>query len=448
MAWMLVTHVCRRWRLIAIESAGLWESIIFGSRRSWKPFVDRSQQAPLQVTLYISENDDVKAVWPVLQNIHRIRTLDLRGAQVFNVLQLPCVSVQAPLLETLILSTEEYKPSQKRLVKIDNDILLSLFEGTPSRLSRLELKQIPIRADSHLFSKSITWLALKGCDNENVTAKLPLASLIEVLHRLPALEVLCLEAIIADPVSSDKLEKSLANIPVVHMSKLYDLISYPELPLIQKAFMSRISAPQLTMLGMGAPIETRGEVAQPFVPPLISWTDDPDSFLFMDILESSKCLTIYGGPEHSLDEVMELGTPGPTSVSVHSREEIPEWNDTIVDVCLQMPLHKVRSLQLFYATYPMDWAPMFVRMDSLEEIIVVIWRWRDVLQVLISYIVHDGITRLFCLKLKKLKLLMFGQSLESFPDAFHEGLSTVLAVRKENGVDLEVVFDEGEEPEK
>ncbi|KAA1470254.1 hypothetical protein DENSPDRAFT_836009 [Dentipellis sp. KUC8613] len=447
MAWILVTHVCRRWRFIAIESAGLWDSVIFGSRRSWKPFVDRSQQAPLQVTLGIFRSADVQAARPVLQNLHRIKSLNLQGAQIFEVLRLPCLSSQAPLLEVLELSSQGYKrPHGKKHTKIEDGILSSLFAGSLSHLSRLELQKIPIRADSQLFSKSLTFLALKGCNDENLKVQMPLAGLIQVLHRLPVLEHLFLEEIFADPISSGMIEKSLVNIPVVHLASLDNICSFTEYPFVQKALMSRLSAPKLTMLGLGSGVKSREELAHSFVPPLASWTDDPNSFLTMDILEYPKYLAIYGGPTHALDEAMDFQKSGPFSVASNFEEPLPHLPQAVIDLCLQMPLHLVRSLQLFYATSPIDWAPVFVRMDSVEEIVTVITRWRDIFPVLMLQNTNPGIKRPFCPKLKKLKFLVFGEKLDSESEAFCEAFSSLVAARKENGIDLEVILDgEGSE---
>ncbi|TFY70823.1 hypothetical protein EVG20_g2169 [Dentipellis fragilis] len=435
LSWIVVTHVCRRWRRVALGAAVLWSTILC-SHHSWKEFIARAQEAPLSVWLNLSGSSDVQIAQSVLPNLLRIRHLYLRGPKIVDVITLSCLSGQAPLLETLML---EYEPPRKIRAKIDGDILSSLFGGSVPRLDRLSLTGIPIRADSHLFSENLTWLDITGCDIDPTVVRLPLADLINVLLRLPLLETLSIDGIVADPVSSDLLDGSLADIPVAHMAHLEVLSAYTEYPLIHKAFMAHLSAPELVMCGMGTFIESRDELTPPFVPPLISWTD-PNSFLSMDIEEYPTRMMICGGLRHALNERMELVAPMSISVMVHLQEGFPELDEAIYDVSSQMPLHIVRSLQLFYTTYPIDWAPLLMRMDAIEEITTFITRWKDILQVMTMTVVDNGPMRLLCPKLKKLKFLTLNYSPKS--EVFYEALAIAVEMRRESGSELEVIIDE------
>ncbi|KAA1470123.1 hypothetical protein DENSPDRAFT_774533, partial [Dentipellis sp. KUC8613] len=50
LGWILVTHVCRRWRHIAIDYAMLWTHINFALGSAWTTrMIERSRKAPLIV---------------------------------------------------------------------------------------------------------------------------------------------------------------------------------------------------------------------------------------------------------------------------------------------------------------------------------------------------------------------------------------------------------------
>ncbi|KAI0041443.1 hypothetical protein FA95DRAFT_1611006 [Auriscalpium vulgare] len=50
--WLAVTHVCRRWRDVALEYPGLWADVLYSLGPAWADaFVERAQTMPLVVHL-------------------------------------------------------------------------------------------------------------------------------------------------------------------------------------------------------------------------------------------------------------------------------------------------------------------------------------------------------------------------------------------------------------
>ncbi|KZV59757.1 hypothetical protein PENSPDRAFT_543247, partial [Peniophora sp. CONT] len=50
LAWVTITHVCRRWRTIALEDPSLWTDIPFVLSMPWiDAFVSRSTALPIHL---------------------------------------------------------------------------------------------------------------------------------------------------------------------------------------------------------------------------------------------------------------------------------------------------------------------------------------------------------------------------------------------------------------
>ncbi|KAI0042425.1 hypothetical protein FA95DRAFT_1682568 [Auriscalpium vulgare] len=116
LGWIQVTHVCRLWRDIALDCAGLWTDIFLHMGESWtKAMLERSKLATLHVSnqssyfplpMYVTRRqaDDVRA------QLFRIRGLDLHmvGAPIADMF-----TSSTPQLETLMLrgpGTHELSP--------------------------------------------------------------------------------------------------------------------------------------------------------------------------------------------------------------------------------------------------------------------------------------------------------------------------------------------------
>ncbi|KAI0038158.1 hypothetical protein FA95DRAFT_1613588 [Auriscalpium vulgare] len=128
LAWIAITHVCRRWRHITLNNPALWSTIIlpFPLGARWaEAFFSRSQNADLTITKLIARYSP-----PIRQselalvhvNLSRTRSLgictDIKAGN-------SALSAPAPLLHTLDIDFRDSPPSLP-------DGLLSAPSGTPA----------------------------------------------------------------------------------------------------------------------------------------------------------------------------------------------------------------------------------------------------------------------------------------------------------------------------
>ncbi|KAA1470259.1 hypothetical protein DENSPDRAFT_679514 [Dentipellis sp. KUC8613] len=429
LSWIAASQVCRRWREIALEVAGLWSTILLSSPQLCEEFIRRSQEAPIQVAMRISDNSDVQAAQLVLGNLHRVEHLQLRGSQIFDVF--PFMFAQAPLLEMLILGSGNYKPHRKGHVRVDDDVSSSLFAGEcPSRLHMLSLTGIPIRADSSLFSERLTWLELHGPETVFLSASLSLASLIGVLCRLPLLEKLVLDNILADPVSSSLLDESLADTPVACMEHLKEVSIITIFPFIYKTFMAHLYTPDLTKFRAHAEAQASEEFLNPLIP-IISTSEASTSPLTLIIFSYPLYLV---AKESDSEKPFFLISFGGVETNV---------SEIISAFCAQLPLDRVRVFKIWYARDVFDWTPALLKMNAIEEITVTILRWKDLLHALTASLsLNDESLRLPCPSLKKLVFTSWGCVPD--PDVFFEALAIAVELRTEAGLELEEIVVDGE----
>ncbi|EIM85525.1 uncharacterized protein STEHIDRAFT_140143 [Stereum hirsutum FP-91666 SS1] len=79
LGWIVITHVCRYWRQVAIETPALWTQISFVIGRQWMlEMMRRAKQAPVTIRYPGGSNvPDVDLIQYVRDNISHIRTLDM-----------------------------------------------------------------------------------------------------------------------------------------------------------------------------------------------------------------------------------------------------------------------------------------------------------------------------------------------------------------------------------
>lgn len=101
--WLGITHVCRRWRYIAVNLNELWTLFVIapGNKARLEEFIRRSNQSPLTIQHHRTHHEHIPEA--LLAQMYRIRVLHLS-------LHTPCVWVKlqhalshAPLLEELYL---------------------------------------------------------------------------------------------------------------------------------------------------------------------------------------------------------------------------------------------------------------------------------------------------------------------------------------------------------
>jgi F-box-like len=159
MQWIVITHVCRYWRLVALEYPDLWKRLRFFNPDITKEMIRRSKGADLEVIIdayfQLYQPIDKTTIPIVLPELHRVSVLHLTCPWLRQSLLNGFVS-GAPKLEYLYLSAPYYSTracripdtifSQEtpalRFLELRRCIFTSplLSSGTPSSLnSRIDI---------------------------------------------------------------------------------------------------------------------------------------------------------------------------------------------------------------------------------------------------------------------------------------------------------------------
>ncbi|KAG2157837.1 uncharacterized protein EDB93DRAFT_819107 [Suillus bovinus] len=145
-ACLVVTHVCRRWRKVALECPTLWRFISSTSLYWLDVMLERSQQAPLVVTYTTFAISLKGCLEKILLHLPHIKYLELRALSYHVGRVMDLLSSQpAPMLETFKFSVYGQLPST---VSISDTI----FQGQAPSLRYLEVDYCNPRWSSSIFS--------------------------------------------------------------------------------------------------------------------------------------------------------------------------------------------------------------------------------------------------------------------------------------------------------
>lgn len=199
LAWASVTHVCRHWRLVAIDSSCLWTDVVFNCGRAWaEKMFCRSRATPLvldiTLPLYSPSNDETDWLPCLLAaQTHRIKRLALRGSPVAIHAVAEHLTAPAPILEDLRI-----KPTHYIFGEVPLKLPQKLFAGCTPRLRSVFVRYCALPPNWPLL-RDLTALSVwfpKPFDTRAVTrCSSPFQSMEELLGTLdasPALETLIL----------------------------------------------------------------------------------------------------------------------------------------------------------------------------------------------------------------------------------------------------------------
>jgi hypothetical protein len=167
LAWLRVSHVCHRWREIALNQPRFWSRIDFTTLTSdgATEVLSRSKMAPLELEANISGahwgGERVDAFGQLLSShvshISRLNlTVDFADLQTI----VEQLASPAPVLEWLSLIVDDECHLRRMGIPSNAIIPHALFDGTAPRLSRLQLDHCDISWTSPLF-KSLRFLEVQ-----------------------------------------------------------------------------------------------------------------------------------------------------------------------------------------------------------------------------------------------------------------------------------------------
>ncbi|ETW81199.1 hypothetical protein HETIRDRAFT_459597 [Heterobasidion irregulare TC 32-1] len=181
--WIAITHVCRRWRIIALNAPFLWRDIEFSTPRWTQEMLLRSQSIPINIRFHLDflkyPPTMQKVIALAMGNIQRVRSLRLTGQVVETLIQ---CTTPALLLEELHLEYAAMPPPANLFIPD------SLFDGSAHKLRSLFLKGLSI----HLTSPLLPGLSSLTVQGDSRSPRHSLARWLDALTRMPKLETLCL----------------------------------------------------------------------------------------------------------------------------------------------------------------------------------------------------------------------------------------------------------------
>ncbi|KAI0262708.1 hypothetical protein BC834DRAFT_889975 [Gloeopeniophorella convolvens] len=139
LGWITTTHVCRRWRQVALDNASLWTAINFNMGSKWAAeMLSRAGPRPLEVSLQGARSlGDWETVSHHLHHTRTMRLLYLHPEATGHITKI--LSMPAPILEELDIRFLDHQTSPNcRHLEVGN----RLFTGQAPRLSRISLHRL------------------------------------------------------------------------------------------------------------------------------------------------------------------------------------------------------------------------------------------------------------------------------------------------------------------
>lgn len=208
LGWILVTHVCRRWRQIAIDHASLWQRIPLVMGVRWtEEFLARSRTAPL-VFLGVQAQITLPLIHLMGEHLFRTKGLHITvySGTVSEALAL-VLSGSADMMEVLEISTvnAHHPPRPPTLLP------KSLLDHSAPRLRSLSLRhnmRYIFSARSHILSNLVSLdIRMQSIPNADRSS---LDELLGALEHMPVLESLTIVDCLQSPpimMSADRVVK-------------------------------------------------------------------------------------------------------------------------------------------------------------------------------------------------------------------------------------------------
>ncbi len=181
-AWIRIGHICRLWRVIALQSARLWSHIVVTERTKLdciEKMLSRSQRAPLVVEVYTKASTRTisLSVLVIMVQLSRICSLDLSVPAEIIIKYSSEIRAAAPLLRSLSIDVTDSRDWGS-----GSDLRLPV-PIIADRMERLNIRGYPLARVQHLVCSSLKHLTLSNVNSiEQLYTALTAATLLQTLE--------------------------------------------------------------------------------------------------------------------------------------------------------------------------------------------------------------------------------------------------------------------------
>ncbi|THH19129.1 hypothetical protein EW146_g1995 [Bondarzewia mesenterica] len=366
---ILLSHVCTRWRAVAVDDPRLWTSYFLPSPKSnpslvWKCLA-RSKTMPITVKLDFPQttppnsSDTIKEGWQALYHLSHICDLCIACTDmVLATYSFYLETTPAPFLERLAVWCLEEEPTL-----IPGRRLFCDWAATPS-LRDVQLYGCLV--DSfHPMLRRLTSLSLDRCTYR-------FQDLLDALSNAPQLQSFGLSS--EDPPRSDLT--MYLNRPVVHMPHLRKL-TLMDFPVIVRALLESLSFPPSLVLNICDevdPSETPSRLSHiPAVVAAVAATEPLQSVMVRstEYVGGKATAFVVSGSRTDLDYFSPYRDDD-TGADIFLSFWRPWKNvdyrpEVLAEFCFHMSLDQVQSLTIC-DQYPMGWGALFSRFPNVQRL--------------------------------------------------------------------------------
>src|SRR6266403_1448488 len=385
LGWIAITHVCRRWRQVALSHPGLWRTIVFDLGAEWaEEMLARSKAAlisysrDLSFQPRVSRRRSLDDKITLRKHLSHVRRLVLSGNADSLAPAVRALTTPAPHLESLELLRNAPQFDRELFITLPSD----LFSHQAPKLRRVTLFGCAVPWDSPLF-RDLTHLNIRlppvaPFPRSAPTAQTDLLSiptldrLLSILEAMPSLQVLTLGNCLPRADSTRRV------VPLRHMNKLSLEGSLSEVV----AILERVSLPGSATLSLRCPDH---DPVDGLLDTLISLlathfrapetTVSPLSTMMIGEVDFASSLTII-----AWDTIVPLPLPHfiIPFTSAHLHLTFGSRYKTLVEslplrVCKALPLGNLGTLSITYPEAPWstaEWAEVCSHLPKVTGLLV------------------------------------------------------------------------------
>ncbi|KAA1470096.1 hypothetical protein DENSPDRAFT_870733 [Dentipellis sp. KUC8613] len=250
LGWIRVTHVCRRWREVAVSAALLWTRITDLGPEWTRVSLERAGNAPLHLDQYEANSSTSPPVQDIARRLGQMRTLLIHDSCDILRPLLDRLHEPAPRLESLEVEiSREGDGTQDCPVY---ELCGPLLNGGGGPLHHLRLENVFFQWNSFKFSSlvnlSISYTGNKKYENGEETRLPSLLSMLAIIREMTKLESLVLRYAI-HASDSEEITQNLEPVSLLHLQHL--ILTHNKA--INAAFLRNVIVKPQAMVGVYCP---------------------------------------------------------------------------------------------------------------------------------------------------------------------------------------------------